>query len=167
MNANSAAPASLRAADLVAVAARWLLAAMFIYMGVTKALHPEEFLKLVRQYGVMPSLPLNLAAATLPWFEIFCGLLLLAGVAVRGTALVLGAMLVAFSALVAWRAHGLGAAGGLPFCAVAFDCGCGAGIVPVCRKLVENAALTGVAAWLAVAPQARLCLRFALFAEGR
>src|SRR5882672_9184496 len=75
--------------EYVAVLARWVLGGVFIYMGMSKAVHPEEFLKLVRDYEIIGNpLALNLIAAALPWFEIFCGLLLLAGVAVRGTALV-------------------------------------------------------------------------------
>jgi uncharacterized membrane protein YphA (DoxX/SURF4 family) len=75
------------AADIFAVLARWLLGAVFLYMGLNKALHPVEFLKMVRQYDlVQSSLLLNSIAAALPWFEVFCGLLLLAGVAVDGGA---------------------------------------------------------------------------------
>ena len=152
-----------RAADLLAAFARWLLAAVFIYFGATKALHPEEFLKLVRQYGMAGHpLLLNAAAAALPWFEVFCGLLLLAGVAVRGTAALLFAMLVPFTVLILLRARELHAAGGLPFCAIAFDCGCGGGEVFVCRKMAENATLTLLAAWLVVHPRLRFCLRPAI-----
>ena len=71
-----------RAANVVVVAGRWLLGAVFIYMGLNKALHPVEFLKLVRQYNVTDHyLLLNLVASALPWFEIFCGLLLVLGLA--------------------------------------------------------------------------------------
>src|SRR2546422_9005335 len=92
-------------ADIVALLARWVLGALFLYMGLTKALHPEEFLKLVRQYDMVSnSLLLNSIAAGLPWFEAFCGLLLLAGVAVRGTAALLVLMLVPFTFLVVKRA---------------------------------------------------------------
>ena len=60
---------------------------------------------MVRQYDlVQSSLLLNSIAAALPWFEIFCGLLLLAGVAVRGTAVMLIVMLVPFTVLVFRRA---------------------------------------------------------------
>src|SRR6185295_15594409 len=80
-------PDRWRAADVAALFARLLLAGLFLYMGLTKALHPVEFLKLVRQYEVLHApFALNLVAAALPWFEIFCALLLLAGVAVRGAA---------------------------------------------------------------------------------
>src|SRR5258708_37936418 len=100
------APASSnRVLDFAAVAIRWLLGGVFIYMGAHKALHPEEFLKLVRQYEMVSSpYLLNAIAAALPWFEIFCGFLLVAGVAVRGAALMLVLMLVPFTLLILKRA---------------------------------------------------------------
>src|SRR4051812_17969625 len=69
--------------DFPAVLARWILGGVFLYMGLSKALHPVDFLKLLRQFE-LPGSPiwLNLIAAILPWFEIACGLLLVAGVAV-------------------------------------------------------------------------------------
>jgi uncharacterized membrane protein YphA (DoxX/SURF4 family) len=147
-------------ADVPGIAARWLLAAIFIYMGTTKALHPEDFLKLVRQYGVVSQpLLLNLVAATLPWVELSCGLLLLAGVAVRGTAVLLGVMLISFTVLVVHRALELHQGSGLPFCAISFDCGCGTGVVPVCRKVAENSLLVGLSGWLVFSRQTRFCLR--------
>jgi hypothetical protein len=76
----------------------------------------------------------------------FCGLLLIAGIAVRGAALVLLGMLAAFTACVAQRAIAIHAGGGIAFCAIRFDCGCGTGEVLVCRKLVENALLALLAA---------------------
>jgi uncharacterized membrane protein YphA (DoxX/SURF4 family) len=160
MNGDASTSGRHRVADLLAVAVRWVLAAVFIYMGATKALHPEEFLKLVRQYGMVDHpLLLNLAAAILPWFEVFCGSLLLAGVAVRGTAVLLVGMLVPFTGAILLRALAIQAAGGSPFCAIAFDCGCGGGEVFVCRKLAENAGLTVLAGWLVYCPRLRWCVR--------
>jgi len=49
-----------------------------------------------------------------PWFEVFCGLLLLTGVAVRGTALTLLLMLVPFTLLVFRRALLLQVAQAIP-----------------------------------------------------
>ena len=138
---------------------RWLLGGLFIYMGLNKALHPIEFLKLVRQYDLTDnSLLLNLVAGGLPWFEIYCGLLLLAGVAVRGVALLLVAMLVPFSLVVLRRALHLHETGGLPFCAIKFDCGCGNGEVLICRKLTENSILVLLSLGLIVRRQHPLCL---------
>ena len=91
-------PSGFTASQAVTVLARWLLGGLFIYMGWQKALHPELFLKLLREYQMVESpLALNSIAVSLPWFEIFCGLLLVAGVAVRGTALLLAAMLAVFT----------------------------------------------------------------------
>jgi hypothetical protein len=33
-----------RMVESIALVARWVLGAVFIYMGLTKALHPEQFL---------------------------------------------------------------------------------------------------------------------------
>ena len=83
-----------------------------------------------------------------PWFEIFCGLLLVAGVAVRGTALLLAAMLAVFTVVVVHRALGVQAAQAIPFCAVKFDCGCGGGPEFICAKLPENIGMFLAAVWL-------------------
>ena len=152
-----------RTADVLAALARCLLGALFIYMGLNKALHPVEFLKLVRQYEVLQHhFLLNLIASTLPWFELFCGLLLIAGLAVRGTALMLLAMLIPFTTLVLLRALALRHAGGTPFCAIKFDCGCGAGEVYICRKLAENFLLAVLATGLMLWRRNWLCLRHSL-----
>jgi uncharacterized membrane protein YphA (DoxX/SURF4 family) len=158
------APARFGAADFMSIAARWVLGALFLYMGLNKALHPVEFLKLVRQYDLLHHhFLLNLVASTLPWFETFCGLLLLLGIAVRGASVMLVAMLVPFTMVVLQRALTIHAAGGLPFCAIKFDCGCGAGEVYICRKLVENTLLTALSTALVFWHSQRLCLRHALF----
>jgi uncharacterized membrane protein YphA (DoxX/SURF4 family) len=126
----------------------WLLAriglgVLFVYMGFKKAVDPIDFLKLIRQYNLFDSpMLLNSVAALLPWFEVFCGLLLLVGVAVRGTALVLITMLVPFTIVVVRRGLEIASAQALAFCAVKFDCGCGAGEILICHKLVENTVVT-------------------------
>ena len=150
-------------ADTSAVLVRWFLGAVFLYTGLSKALHPVDFLKLVRQYDlVQSSLLLNSIAAALPWFETFCGLLLLAGVAVRGAALTLILMLMPFTGLVFHRALAIRAALDIPFCAVKFDCGCGTGAVFICRKLVENFLLILLSGWLLAGYGRRFGLRFSL-----
>jgi uncharacterized membrane protein YphA (DoxX/SURF4 family) len=152
-----------RVADLIPVLARWCLGAVFIHLGLNKALEPVEFLKLVRQYDVLHShLLLNLVTTTLPWLEVFCGLLIVLGVAVRGTAMVLVFMLVPLSVLVLLRALAIHNTAGLPFCSIQFDCGCGAGAVRICTKLLENSALTTLSVALIFWSRTRLCLRYHL-----
>ncbi len=149
---------------LLAVVARWVLGGVFISMGLSKAMHPVEFLKLVRQYDVLQHyVLLNIVTATLPWFEVFCGLLLLLGVAVRGAAAMLLVMLASFTVAVLLRALAIRETGGLPFCAIKFDCGCGSGEVLVCRKLGENLVLMIFSGALIIWRSHRGCLRYALF----
>ena len=166
MNTNR--PSSRVAAELVTVLARCCLGLLFIYMGLNKALDPVAFLKLLRQYDLTQTpLLLNSIAAALPWFEVFCGLLLLLGVAVRGTALTVLLLLAPFTALVLRRALALHSALDIPFCAVKFDCGCGGGAEFICRKLAENILLMLLAGWLLAGRGRQFCLRFNLTDPGR
>jgi uncharacterized membrane protein YphA (DoxX/SURF4 family) len=142
-------PRGLTALDAANVLARWLLGALFIYMGWRKAMHPVQFLNLLREYQMVQSTAaLNCMAIGLPWFEVFCGLLLVAGIAVRGTALLLAGMLAVFTVVVFHRALGVQAAQAIPFCSVKFDCGCGGGPEFICAKLPENIGMFLVAVWL-------------------
>jgi len=151
----------LGAAGLVA---RLIVGAGFLYLGWNKAAHPVEFLKLVRQYDIVHEhVVLDFIAAVLPWFEIFCGLLLVAGVGVRGTALVCIGMLVPFTWMVYRRALALKVAGGIPFCAVKFDCGCGTGEEYICGKLLQNGMLIVLALLLVAGWGSRWSLRYGLF----
>jgi len=149
--------------DFATIGARWLLGALFVYTGLEKVCDPVAFLKLVRQYDLVhtPFL-LNSIAATLPWFEACCGALLLVGVAVRGTALTLVAVLVPFTGVVWHRALILEAAKLIPFCAVKFDCGCGTGEVFICAKLLENFCLILLSCWLLSGRGRRYALRYSI-----
>jgi uncharacterized membrane protein YphA (DoxX/SURF4 family) len=150
--------------NVAGVLVRWVLGGYFIYMGLSKAMHPEYFLKLVRQYELVNQyFILNSIAAALPWFEVFCGVLLLTGVAVRGAALNLVAMLVPFTFLVTKRALAIAAMEGKPFSTVRFDCGCGAGEVLITYKLIENTLMFLVACGLVAGWGKCLALKFELF----
>jgi uncharacterized membrane protein YphA (DoxX/SURF4 family) len=149
------------------VIARLVVGGMFIYAGLNKALDPVGFLKLLRQYDLVHTpVVLNSIAAVLPWFEIFCGLLLVCGVGVRGSAVLLVTMLVPFTVIVLGRALELHANAGIPFCAVKFDCGCGTGEVYICSKLVENVLMTLLSVWLACGYGRKFALRYNLFGLG-
>ena len=98
-------------------------------------------------------------AAALPWFEVFCGLLLVCGIAVRGAALLSLAMLVPFTWIVLQRALAIREAKAIPLCAVRFDCGCGGGEVFICHKLLENGLLMVASGLLVAGRDRRWCLR--------
>ena len=151
-----------RGREPVALAARWILGCVFVYLGLSKALHPVDFLKLLRQYEIVEShLFLNFIATVLPWFEVLCGAFLLAGIAVRGSAFMSLVMLVPFSFLVLQRALAIHEANAIPFCAIRFDCGCGIGEVAICYKLLENSLLIVLAVLLLTVRADRWCLRYA------
>lgn len=152
--------------DGIAILSRWLLGGLFIYMGLVKVLHPESFLKLVHQYDLVHDwFLLNCIAASLPWFEVFCGGLLLAGVAVRGAGLMLAGMLIPFTLIVLKRALDIAGAQGLALCAVKFDCGCGHGEVFICRKVIENTLLLLLALYVLRGHGRQFSLRFSLGAS--
>ena len=146
---------------LIGVLARWILGTVFVYMDLNKAVHPVDFLKIIREYNLVEShVALNFIAATLPWFEMLCGLLLLGGIAVRGSAVLLIGMLVPFTIGVLSRAMAIQAAKTITFCAIRFDCGCGAGEVIVCHKLLENSFLILLSLLLLIGRGRRWCLQY-------
>jgi uncharacterized membrane protein YphA (DoxX/SURF4 family) len=75
---------------------RLLLGAVFVYASLDKIGSPTAFAKIVYQWQVIGPLPSNLVAVTLPWVELVAGLLLVAGVWKRESALVVALMLVVF-----------------------------------------------------------------------
>jgi uncharacterized membrane protein YphA (DoxX/SURF4 family) len=157
-------PGPIRRIDQTGVplaVARLVLGCMFIYMGWNKAWAPEVFLKHIRLYGMIPDsayLLLNTVAVTLPWVEILCGVLLLLGVFIRGSALALLVMLVGFTIAIYMRARGIMAAEGIGLCSVAFDCGCGTGPEKMCIKLPENVILMLLSGLALLSRSRRFCL---------
>jgi uncharacterized membrane protein YphA (DoxX/SURF4 family) len=143
------------------LAARLLLGGWFVRLGLLKLADPAQFLKLLRQYDVVSDaspLLLTTLAALLPWLEIWCGLLLLLGAAVRGVALTMLLMLTVFTVAVAHHGAELARERGLPFCAISFDCGCGSGEVNVCGKVLENSVLWLLALIALLSRSRRFCL---------
>jgi uncharacterized membrane protein YphA (DoxX/SURF4 family) len=76
--------------------ARLLLGGFFVYASLDKIWDPAGFAKIVYQWQVVGPVASNLVAVTLPWVELVAGLLLVAGVWRRESALVIALMLVFF-----------------------------------------------------------------------
>lgn len=122
---------------------------------------PVHFLKLIREYKIFPDSAwplLNFTAVTMPWVEVLCGVLLIAGVAVRGAAGVLFALLIVFTTMIVIRGVNIYHAKDIAFCAIRFNCGCGGGDVFICNKIVENLLLTLLAGVCLISASARWCL---------
>lgn len=143
------------------VVARLVLGVMMLRMGWSKAWSPDGFLKLLREYQMLPDSAYalqNLIAVTLPWIEIVCGVLLLAGLLIRGSSAALMGLLTVFTIVIVLRASGIQAVEGTPFCGIHFDCGCGGGDVYMCWKLPENVGLW-LLTWIGLLSKSRrFCL---------
>lgn len=128
--------------EIIGLIARLLLAGVFVYSGLMKALAPaEEFGFAIEGYKVLNA-QLSLYAAYLtPWVELWAGLLLAAGVFTRASALFIGAMLAFFELLLgqAWLRH-------LPVT----SCGCfgSSGSNSLMHEFLQNIALLALA-WIA------------------
>jgi len=90
-----------------AVLGRWLalafriyLGGVFVYASVYKIGYAAEFAETIASYQIIPALAVNSFALALPWLELICGAMLVAGVRVRTVSAMLGALLVVFSIAV-------------------------------------------------------------------
>lgn len=103
-----------RMARVVYHCCRLTVALVFVYAGMTKAVDPVGFSGQVASYQVLPYAWNVLVAATLPYLEILCGVLLLANQRVRPALLVLMVLNLLFMLLLGYSlARGLD-----------IDCGC-------------------------------------------
>jgi uncharacterized membrane protein YphA (DoxX/SURF4 family) len=175
MTGMSATPGLIRRLDATGVPqllARLAVGGMFAYLSYMKLRDPINFLKLTRNYGVVPPHPpifLNLIAVAMPCLEMVCAVALLLGIARRGAALLVSGMLLFFTPMLFVRAWGMLTAPGsafATFCAVKFDCGCGTGEVFICGKLAENIALLLGALLVLFSNSQRFCLA-ALWSSAR
>jgi putative oxidoreductase len=140
------------------LAFRLFLAAVFIYAAVQKIGKPLAFADEIHSYSVVDyGAPLYTMAVVLPWLELLCGLSLVTGVFVRGSALVLLALNAMFLVVIAKRTVSA-VHGGTPFGKVYFDCGCGFGATYAWKKLFEDAIYFILSMILLFAPGHRFTL---------
>jgi len=92
----------------LALVARLILGAVFIYASMDKIAHPEAFAKAVYNYQILPDALINLTAIVLPWLELVIGIFLLTGLFREGTASIVTLLLtVFFGAMLFNLARGL------------------------------------------------------------
>jgi uncharacterized membrane protein YphA (DoxX/SURF4 family) len=87
-------------------AARLLLAAVFLYAGISKIEDPYRFVDVVRKYELGNERLALATSATLPWIEFLTGVALLGGKFVGGALVCATIMAIAFTlvqASVIWR----------------------------------------------------------------
>ncbi len=76
--------------------ARLVLGGIFIYASLDKISQPLEFARIIENYRILPGFLITLPALVLPWVELLCGLLLIAGMWTRSAAWLLSLLLLAF-----------------------------------------------------------------------
>lgn len=87
---------------------------IFLYASQDKLGEAEKFTGILKEYHVLPSLLIPLAAVVIPWLEFFTGVCLIAGFKWRGAALLFCALMGIYSLALGWNlAHG-----------VEMNCGC-------------------------------------------
>ncbi len=93
---------------VLALVARLILGAVFLYASIDKIIHPEEFAKAVYNYQILPDFLVNLTAIALPWLELILGLCLIIGMFREGSACVATVLMLVFLAAMIFNlARGL------------------------------------------------------------
>jgi putative oxidoreductase len=141
------------------LAIRLILAAVFIYASLQKIGRPLAFADEIRMYRILEiGPPLYIMAIALPWIELFCGISLVTGILMRGSALILLALNAIFLVAVSVRSVGIMSEEGIGFTAVYFDCGCGFGATYAWKKLLEDAFFFLFSLVILFAPEHRFVL---------
>jgi len=78
------------------LAIRLVLGGVFIYAAIHKIIYPADFAQDIYNYRMLPPSFINFMALALPWLEVICGVLIIAGIFTRGSALLIGFMLLVF-----------------------------------------------------------------------
>lgn len=141
----------------ISTLARLVLGVVMFYAGILKLFEPDEALRAVQAYRILPAAIDDVVAFGLPLLEAVVGVLLLLGLGTRLAAWITGGLLILFIAGItsAW-ARGL-----------SIDCGCfgGGGDVLATGKtwrytseILRDTGLLVLAIWLARFPTSHLAL---------
>lgn len=145
--------------DYLVLVLRLVLAAVFIYAALQKIGKPLAFADEIRMYRILDiGPPLYIMAIALPWIELICGLSLLTGFFMRGSALILLAFNAVFLVAVSMRSVSIMGEEGIGFMSVYFDCGCGFGATHAWKKLLEDLAFFLFSLVILLKPEYRFVL---------
>ncbi len=75
---------------------RMLLGLVFVWAASSKIMDPNGFAIIIKNYMILPDYLINTFAVVLPWLEALCGLLLITGYLVRGSAVLVNLLLTVF-----------------------------------------------------------------------
>lgn len=143
----------------ISLGLRLFLAIVFLVAGAEKLIALKTFGAAISHYEILPESISNILALAFVWTEIVVGVLLFAGAAVRGSALVISSMLTIFLiAILSAMARGM-----------EIDCGCFAGASePVgWKKVFEDLGMLASAIFLIYFPHSYFTIDKLLRREGR
>jgi putative oxidoreductase len=99
---------------ILSLIARLIVGWVFIYAAVGKIADPADFAGDIKNYQLLPDFLLNIAALTMPWIEMLCGIFLIVGFRLKANALISISLLIFFNVAVLFAmSQGLN-----------IDCGC-------------------------------------------
>ena len=78
------------------VTLRIMLGIVFVWASWNKILDPEGFARIVQNYRILPPVLVNPVALTLPWIEAACGIFLITGYLIKGSAFIVDILLIIF-----------------------------------------------------------------------
>jgi putative oxidoreductase len=76
---------------------RLYIGALFIYASMYKINYTGEFAETIAGYQIVPYWAVNILAVVLPWVELISGVLLVAGIRARSSAVIIGLLLAMFA----------------------------------------------------------------------
>lgn len=141
----------------ISTAARIGLGGVLLYAGVAKLLQPDEAVRAVQAYQILPPSVDDFVAYALPLIEVAIGVLLILGLGTRLAAWIAGLLMVVF----------IGGVASAWIRGLSIDCGCfgGGGEVPAAGKawryvgeILRDIGFLGLASWLVLFPTSRLAL---------
>lgn len=149
-----------RRADVIGLLARLILGVVLIVAGALKVTSPAVSARAVRAFQILPYDFAGYVGYALPVVEILLGLLLVAGLLTRLSALVSGLLMLAFIIGISWAwVHGY-----------SIDCGCfgGGGTIAASQtqyplEILRDVGIAACAAWLVVRPRTPYSLDNRLF----
>jgi uncharacterized membrane protein YphA (DoxX/SURF4 family) len=84
---------------------RVVLGCIFVWASWQKILDPPAFARTIANYQIVSDAAGNLAALTLPWIELVCGLCLIINRLTRGSALIATVLLAVFMGALGYDIH--------------------------------------------------------------
>jgi uncharacterized membrane protein YphA (DoxX/SURF4 family) len=149
-----------RLPEAIGLLARLILGVVLLVAGALKVTSPAVSARAVRAFQILPYDFAGYVGYALPIVEILFGLLLVAGLFTRVSALVGGLMMLAFIIGIGWAwAHGY-----------SIDCGCfgGGGTIAASQtqyplEILRDVGIAACAAWLVVRPRTPFSLDNRLF----